>query len=60
MGYDVHVVVTPEDCAACHGEERSQFSKNIMAHARGNLVDNPLFMDLVRASAGTPGAADGG
>jgi hypothetical protein len=34
-GYDVHVVVSPDDCQTCHVTERQQYSQNIMAHAYG-------------------------
>jgi hydroxylamine dehydrogenase len=46
-GFTVHTVVSPSDCATCHPTERDQYSKNIMNHAYGNLVNNPLYMDLV-------------
>ena len=39
-GYDVHVVVSPNDCETCHATERQQYSQNIMAHAYGNLAHN--------------------
>ena len=55
-GYDVHVVVTPDDCAVCHAAEREQYSKNIMAMAYGNLADNSLYNDLQRTILGTPHA----
>ena len=45
-GYDVHVVVSPDDCQTCHATERQQYSKNIMAHAYGNLADNTLYQKL--------------
>ncbi len=45
-GFNVHIVVTPEDCAVCHSEEVKQYGKNIMACAYGNLVNNPVYMDL--------------
>ena len=45
-GYDVHVVISPDDCQTCHATERQQFSKNIMAHAYGNLADNQLYQKL--------------
>jgi hydroxylamine dehydrogenase len=45
-GYDIHVVVSPDDCQTCHAIERQQYSKNIMAHAYGNLADNKLFQKL--------------
>ena len=41
-GYDIHVVVSPDDCQTCHATERKQYAKNIMAHAYGNLADNKL------------------
>jgi hydroxylamine dehydrogenase len=45
-GYEVHVVVSPDDCQTCHVTERKQYSKNIMAHAYGNLSDNKLYQKL--------------
>jgi hypothetical protein len=45
-GYEIHVVVSPDDCQTCHATERQQYSKNIMAHAYGNLADNPLHQKL--------------
>jgi len=51
-GYQVHVVVTPADCAACHPEERGQYSENIMSRAYGNLMDNPVYSDLALQTNG--------
>ena len=45
-GYNIHVVVSPDDCQTCHATERQQYSKNIMAHAYGNLADNKLHQKL--------------
>ncbi|MCU0821607.1 MAG: hydroxylamine oxidase [Spirochaetes bacterium] len=45
-GFNVHIVVTPQDCAVCHGEEVKQYGKNTMSEAYANLVNNPLYMDL--------------
>jgi hydroxylamine dehydrogenase len=42
-GYDIHVVVSPDDCRSCHSEEATQYSKNIMAHAYNNLAGNKLY-----------------
>jgi len=53
-GYQVHVVVTPRDCAACHSLEVEQYGQNIMARAYGNLMHNPVYRSLaedVNASA---------
>lgn len=51
-GYEVHVVVTPEDCATCHPVESGQYKKNLMSNAYGNLEDNPLYQDLVKSVTG--------
>ncbi|MHB8765181.1 MAG: multiheme c-type cytochrome [Deferrisomatales bacterium] len=51
-GFRVHVVVTPDDCAACHPEERAQYAENLMANAHGNLQDNPLYRQLAEAVNG--------
>jgi hypothetical protein len=50
--HKVHVVVTPADCAACHKVEVEQYSKNIMAHAYGNLKNNPVFQSLEKSING--------
>jgi hydroxylamine dehydrogenase len=44
--YRIHVVVSPDDCKTCHATESEQYSKNIMAHAYGNLADNSFFQKL--------------
>jgi hypothetical protein len=59
-GFEVHTVVTPENCAICHVEERSQFSQNIMAHAHGNLMNNPVYDLLINATIGKPQVAEKG
>ena len=52
-GYEVHTVVTPEDCAVCHFEERDQYKGNIMSHAYGNLQNNLVYRSLVDSINGT-------
>lgn len=52
QGYDIHVVVSPDDCATCHAVEREQYAKNIMAMAHTNLADNELYNDLERTILG--------
>ncbi len=47
-GFKVHVVVTPKDCAVCHKAEEEQYSKNLMSHAYGNLVKNPVYSMLMK------------
>ena len=46
-GYRVHVIVTPEDCAACHPVETNQYDRNLMSHAYGNLNNNPVYHSLL-------------
>lgn len=55
----VHVVVSPADCATCHEAEATQFGRGLMAHAHGNLVDNPLYRDLT-AQVNAPVRVEGG
>ncbi|MDY0041660.1 MAG: multiheme c-type cytochrome [Desulforhabdus sp.] len=57
-GYDVHVVVTPPDCSVCHSQEADQFSRNMMSHAHVNLVQNPLYRDLMESINGSQTFAD--
>jgi hydroxylamine dehydrogenase len=45
-GYQVHTVVTKEDCAVCHAAEVKQYGQNLMSKAYGNLMNNPLFRSL--------------
>ncbi len=58
-GYDIHVVVSPEDCATCHTQEMEQYSRNLMAHAYGNLVNNPVYQDLKQTIEGEPKRKNG-
>ena len=53
-GKKVHTVVTPEDCAVCHTQEREQFSRNKMSQAYGNLMDNKLYQQLIAVVNGVP------
>ena len=48
-GTDIHVVVSPKDCATCHQKEEEQYSRNIMAHAYGNLVNNGVYQMLQKS-----------
>lgn len=51
-GHEIHIVVSPDDCATCHSEERKQYAGNIMAMAHTNLADNALYNDLERTILG--------
>jgi len=58
-GYEVHVVVTPEDCAVCHPLEREEYSHNLMAHAYGNLKNNPVYQSLAKSVNGSQSFSKG-
>ena len=58
-GYQVHIVVTPEDCSTCHPVEVKQYGQNLMSHAYGNLKNNHLYMDLVKSINGVQSFDDG-
>jgi hypothetical protein len=45
-GTNVHVVVSPQDCAVCHPAEKEQYDQNLMSRAHGNLVKNPVYRNL--------------
>ncbi|MDY6839325.1 MAG: multiheme c-type cytochrome [Thermodesulfobacteriota bacterium] len=45
-GYQVHTVVSPQDCAVCHPVELEQYRKNLMCEAYGNLRNNPVYHGL--------------
>ena len=51
--YQVHVVVTPKDCATCHKVEVEQYGKNVMSYARINMLENPLYVSLMNEVNGT-------
>lgn len=50
--YTIHTVVSPPDCAICHAVEWDEYQKNIMSRAYSNLMDNPLYMDLLNSISG--------
>jgi hydroxylamine dehydrogenase len=51
-GFQVHVIVSPEDCSTCHPTEAKQYGQNIMSHAYGNLMNNALYRDMARVING--------
>ena len=58
-GYNMHITVTPKDCASCHPEEAQQFEKNVMAWARTNLANNTLYQSIVKSVIGVQSYHDG-
>ncbi len=51
-GYTINVIVSPDDCAACHPQEAEQYrgSKKAMAHR--NLMENPVYRTLTDSILG--------
>lgn len=47
-----NVVVTPNDCSACHPVEVKQYSGSKKAHAIKNLTNNPVYHALVSTITG--------
>ncbi len=47
-GYEIHVVVSPDDCATCPTTEREQDASNVIAIAEKNLSENTLYGELHR------------
>ena len=57
-GFEVHMVVTPKDCATCHPVEAEQYGNNLMSHAYGNLQDNPVYRSLADSANGRHAVED--
>jgi hypothetical protein len=47
MGFNINVVVSPQDCSTCHPVEAKQYSGSKKAHAIGNLLKNSVYHGLV-------------
>lgn len=47
-GHRVNLVVTPRDCGRCHKKEEKEYELNMMSHAYGNLILNPIYLDLAK------------
>jgi hypothetical protein len=45
-GFNLHIIVTPANCSTCHPIEFQQYGKNLMSHAYGNLMNNPVYRSL--------------
>lgn len=52
FGYRINVIVTPNDCKACHTAEAEQYATGKKAHAVENLEQNPIFSLLVESAIG--------
>ncbi len=49
-GFKINVVVSPKDCGVCHSVEAKEYSNSKKAHAVKNLLDNPVYHQLLDAS----------
>jgi len=58
-GYEVHLVVSPGDCATCHPVEAGQYDQNLMARAYDNLKNNPLYQVQEKSIIDRPDFAHG-
>ncbi len=47
FGYQVNVIVSPNDCKTCHSAEAEQYSDSKKAHALDILQKNPVYNSLV-------------
>jgi len=59
MGFNINVIVSPNDCATCHPVEAKQYSGSKKAHAVGNLTKNPVFHTLVETIISKKAVEDG-
>ena len=59
FGYQIHPVVSPEDCKTCHAREVAEFSGSKKAHAVDNLMDNPVYALLVETIMSPKEIVDG-
>jgi hypothetical protein len=57
-GYQVHTVVSPQDCATCHAVEVKQYGQNVMSHAYGNLKNNLVYHNLSVTTSGVQSFED--
>jgi hydroxylamine dehydrogenase len=52
MGYNINIVVTPNDCKTCHPSEVQQFAGSKKSYAYNNLMGNPVYYTLVSTITG--------
>jgi hypothetical protein len=57
--YRINAIVSPDDCATCHSEEREQYAQSKKAHALWNLEKNPVYHTLVETVTSKKSIEDG-
>lgn len=58
-GYQIYVVVSPDDCKTCHAVEVTEYAGSKKAHAVGNLSKNAVYTALVTTIDSLKQAKDG-
>ena len=58
FGYNINVVVTPNDCKTCHKTEVEQYMGSKKASALDNLQKNPVYHALVETIVSTKDVKD--
>jgi len=47
FGYEINVIVSPNDCKTCHPLEVEEYTESKKGYAVNNLYSNPLYQTLV-------------
>jgi hydroxylamine dehydrogenase len=58
FGYNINIIVSPNDCAVCHKNEAEKYQQSKKAHALENLKNNPVFFTLVNTILGVKEVTD--
>jgi len=53
MGFNINVIVSPDDCLTCHEIEVLEYYKSVKSKAIENLDENPVYHLLVETSTQT-------
>lgn len=56
-GFSISVVVSPNDCSACHPREVDEYTPSKKGNAWGNLQYNPVYHTLVKTVIGPKDAS---
>jgi hypothetical protein len=59
FGYNINIVVSPNDCATCHPVEAEQYAGSKKGNAWGNLAKNPVYHGLVNSIIGPKEVVEG-
>lgn len=58
-GFNINVIVSPNDCSTCHTVEAEQYAHSKKALALDNLKENPVYHALVETVDGVQEIKDG-